>query len=860
MITIKAPIKPKATTPSTTPGTPFQEIFQTPSYQASQILSPEATQQQTTTIKPTAPPIVQDQIATTPSFTSPTPFQKIFQTPSYIAQQKLTEQERQKKIQLTRLVLQNLAQQRLGQIGGKATLPGGYLPRTTYLPGWQGTNITARDVLTVAMSNKYRNFANPIEAAKRDLLLARTRRMNISERIKTIDGFEIPSSEYGIYDVVTKNYPVTNESGQVVPGYLYEYSPKTKHMINIAGSEKNYNEYLKQIRDKPEFMYIFYAFQGGKGVGPLDIIPTFGVDIALASDKTTIGGASEREEALIRWLHSVKGSPDAGPTVENIGGAMIRSPTVQIALMSLITPLLVKTGTILTKTAVKGAPKIFSKLPIPSKNVVSKLITATEKFGGASGQSILQRQIPKNIYRWAVEGYKPAIQTTTRVIASQQTIKKLFTGPKATSYIDDVGNVVLKGTGKQIGYIDDFGRTILFKPKRTYGFLERTFISPEQTKKYSELLAKGITTEADVIARGTSGKNPWVQLQAIFEQSQYKAPKLFRSIRGVKYPYRSAELNIRLSSYPEFLPDELLLTESEAAQKAILKGTTPGKQYGSLYNVQPKSYMGFGGEQTPKLAKGLGPEFLTTQKLPGALSVASKKQINAFMKNIWAGKKWNPFTQQWDEAASSLILQPSRKILSLEEKAIIEQFTRGGEVIGKGVSKTIAPQFLIPIEQQLGFYPFLSFLGFRPMVYKPKTRTDVIKITHPEKQYNKIVAAIKKQQQNLKDFTDQQKILDQQQREVIGQMQEQMQSQAQAFKTPPVTESESIYEYPFVPKAPSRQPPPPRDGYVPMPIPPFIWFKPMGGKIAGKGEAEPYRVKYYNEYEMIQQLLRRVIF
>ncbi len=64
---------------------------------------------------------------------------------------------------------------------------------------------------------------------------------------------------------------------------------------------------------------------------------------------------------------------------------------------------------------------------------------------------------------------------------------------------------------------------------------------------------------------------------------------------------------------------------------------------------------------------------------------------------------------------------------------------------------------------------------------------------------------------------------------------------------------------------PSIEPP----GYIPVTpnnnIPPYIpkaspfWFPWMGGKFKRKGSSEPYAVQFFNEYEMVQNMLRDVI-
>ena len=112
-----------------------------------------------------------------------------------------------------------------------------------------------------------------------------------------------------------------NDAGQLVPGYQFEYSPKAKHMINVAGSADNYKKYLSIVRSHPELPAL-YSLSGGAGVGPIGIIPSMGVDLALASNKPGITGASEREEIIIKYLHRTKGSPEGGPTLEGLGRAI----------------------------------------------------------------------------------------------------------------------------------------------------------------------------------------------------------------------------------------------------------------------------------------------------------------------------------------------------------------------------------------------------------------------------------------------------------------------------------------------------------------------------------------------------------
>lgn len=517
----------------------------------------------------------------------------------------------------------------------------------------------------------------------------------------------IPKGQLGQFDVVKKGV-VKDETGRLVTGYTFSYSPESKRKIRIAGSIENYDKYLKMVRKRIELGGI-YAMMGGKGVGPLGIVPTMGWDLALASNKPGPTGATEREEILIEYLHRVKGSPEGGASLGGAARFIIDNPYVQLTAAEAL-PIV---GAAATKTGVRvgsrAAPHIFSKIPISGK-AASKLVGATSKLGGPAGQKITQREIYKNFMKWAIEGAVPAAKTVPKVISSSQTIKKLFS-EKAKTYIDDMGNIVLKSTKEPIGYIDDFNRVIMYKPKRTFGFVEREFISPKRAELYNkmiqnipltteekallrgkipgksygakyntatlqqklsrgtpltkseqqflqyEAMTKGLVPdetitkavlkpgksikEADFLMRGEPGK--WRQFQAIIEESSYKR----RPFRGIEHPYRSIEMQLKASNIPRYLPDEALLTETEAAKQALLRGKIPGRQYTSLYNIQ--KYRDLPGE-LPRMATGTpADEYLISKELSGAFTVASEKSKQFIgMKNIWAGRRWNPFTRKYE--------------------------------------------------------------------------------------------------------------------------------------------------------------------------------------------------------------------
>lgn len=663
----------------------------------------------------------------------------------------------------------------------------------------------------------------------------------------------IPKGRYGDFDVVTTTkktvpddlVPFAERYGtgpDVSTVYSFGYSDKSQHKIDMVGSVDDYDKYLNMVRSHPELVAI-YNLSGGKGVGPFGIIPSMGVDLALASNKPGITGASEREEVLIQYLHRQKGGADKGPSVAGLGRAIIESPYVQLAAGEAI-PVLTAAA---ARGAVRVAPRVLSKLP-GLRTPVSRLVGATGRIAGKKAVGdITKTTVGRHFLRWAQEGAVPVVKTTPKVIASSHTVKKLFSGSKATSYIDELGNVVLKSTNKPIGYLDDFNRVILYKPKRTWGFVEREFISKAQAKKYADLLKKGITPPEYVqVLRGQKGQNPWAQFQAIAEQSGYKK----KLLRGVKYPYRSKSLEISFADYPSYIPDEALLSESEAIKRAILRGKVPGRDYGSLYNVQSFT-------EPSDIARGIGPEFFKARKGSGWLTVAKERLLPTKMKNVWASKRWNPFTQEWDDVASaSLLRQPGT--VTPEERAIIRQLKEGGTLVGKGRSVGSAvSQFAIPVESQ-GFNEFLMFLGFRPLVYgkKPLSKQDYIQMV--EQQQKQMALTLRPPGQ----IRPPRQIVDQTQDVWQENIQRQHQAQRQAQRTIVPLIQETVSAPAGISRVRKPSKPKRAQGYMfPEPPLPFFWFPPMGGRVAGgRGRAMPYDVKYINEYELVQKMMRDVIF
>lgn len=166
----------------------------------------------------------------------------------------------------------------------------------------------------------------------------------VSNRIEPIDQFKadnpnviVPIGAAGSYDVVrvtTKKYPVVKSdmidplarilgysSARTQTQYEFSYSPKAIHKIEVAGSTDFYEPYLDIVRSHPELAAL-HLFSG-----------SLNIDLALASNKPGITGASEREEILIKHLHKWKGSPESKGDVGRMWTVAIpENPFVKIAL------------------------------------------------------------------------------------------------------------------------------------------------------------------------------------------------------------------------------------------------------------------------------------------------------------------------------------------------------------------------------------------------------------------------------------------------------------------------------------------------------------------------------------------------
>ena len=217
--------------------------------------------------------------------------------------------------------------------------------------------------------------------------------------------------------------------------------------------------------------------------------------------------------------------------------------------------------------------------------------------------------------------------------------------------------------------------TLKYKPVRKYGFAERSFIQPEILKKEADLLKQGLQRNFSVMVRGEGGKYPWRQINIVASKSRYR---LTPFLRNVKHFYGSVSFESRTSIYPTYRP--------------------PPPEIG-----------------------GIGPEFTKMTELKGFLSIA-KKTTSTEMKNIWAGKKWNPLKGIWEnqKAYATIMRQPAS--VSIEEQVTPQILRHVGEVSGKGISKKLPSVVMIPVERGVFTTTIPTTLLFRSLISEHKQK------------------------------------------------------------------------------------------------------------------------------------------
>lgn len=454
-------------------------------------------------------------------------------------------------------------------------------------------------------------------------------------------GVPLPPGQGDSYDVVR-----TTKIGRMTL-YKYDQSRVLQHKIRVAGSGRNYDEYLAKVRSQhPAHLAAAYALQGGEGVGPWGIVPTMGVDLALASRKPGIAGGSEWEEKLIRFKHEYQGRPGGAP---NVGRVVVLNPAAQMFAGGLIVKGAAKAAKPVIRAVVgpgvrvvgRGAPRavaqVSRRFPV-LRGVRGRLDAATARVSGLgardlagsagdyTGYRFSQTPVGRNLLNWARHGYVPASKTTPKILIA--TSARL--GPR-TEYVT---------------------RTIRYTPRREYGFAVREFVSPKTAARYNRLIGS-TTKEISVIGRGQAGRNPWYQLTRTVERNAYRRSRI--PGRGVTQNYGMAQSDIRYSSRaasgsqtaypPEFttLGDGVIVKakprpirkslsdfiRSKEGSSPILK--TISRRSGRTGLIEGRGYSRAAGRETGELlipGRGLGmlPDIMTMLAMRGAMQSQARRR------------------------------------------------------------------------------------------------------------------------------------------------------------------------------------------------------------------------------------------
>lgn len=741
------------------------------------------------------------------------------------------------------------------------------------VPGYELTGVTAGQVIKKIKSAKhptapYRARDLSIEQATRELMMSKAKTIPVNQFRREYPGIEVPTTEHYLYDVVKVGVPLEDESGNLVPGYLFMYSKelehKIKHMTRIAGSPENYNKYLRIVRNNPQLVAL-HAF-----AGPLNL------DLAFASNVPGITGASEREEILIRQLHRWKGSPEGGPSLERGLFAVIENPFVQIAGAEAFGVGVGKVaGGISGRLAARYGPRAvqaFNLAQIAAGGVLATptaIRTAKKVYEGEIGEAVSEATMFGLTFGAGITGYRIG-KGTPKLFGKYKGLTPYEAGFKKGLVKSKRFDPIQK---EYFNIVSDIKQDL--RIRRVIPFQEEpTYRNVEALKRYNQ-------QRADILR--TVIKNQLIALKhraqisggaGTEKVSTHDIDELFRSAKDpvvLEYIARKLGIDPNLVFDPHQLPSTGQIVTRGGAPKqppyvypSGQRGIQLTEQFGRLTDssfelaharrvkdiseavrILDLIYGKTGG--IPKHMQPKVTRFLELSAILEADPRIMDPALNKLLYDSGIGKKlWNVRTKFYRKVLPETYLSKQFKALSKKDLTVLQNFIESRGI--SAIPPSISMAFGDPSSGMAAWSAFFSSLsrsGY-PSDY-PSGYPSVYPSGYPSVTPGKPVYPKKSP-----DESGYPSVYD------SGYPSEYPSYPGTpsfpSLPSPgyPSPATPSYPYYPYSPSYPSDVPPPP------PPPPPFWWG--MGGRIAGRGQAEPYGVRYYNEYEMIQKMMREVIF
>jgi len=749
------------------------------------------------------------------------------------------------------------------------------------LPGYEQTGIPSRAVMRLATSKGYRTSPTAIESATKQIMLTRAKTKNIGDIYKRNQfisehpDVEIPTSPYGAYDRVTVGTPMYNEAGQVVPGYQFSYSPKAKHKIRIAESTENYDKYLSIVRNHPELAAL-HTF-----AGPLNI------DLALASNKPGITGASEREEILIKQLHAWKGSPEGGPDIGRGAMAVIENPFVQIALGKAGGMAIGKlTGSASGYLAARYGPRAVQAFNLAQLAAGGALVgpqaysIGKKAYEGKTAEAIgditmfgltfaagiegyrLGKGTPKLFGKSKgltpyEAGYKKGLVKSKRFDPLQKEYYNIVSEIKQDLRLRHVMPVQEEPTYTNVRALEQYNKQ---KADILRNVIKNQLISLKNRAQISGGAGTEKPSTGDIDELFRSAKDPvilkyiarklGIDPNVVFDPHQLPRTGQIITRGGAPkeppYPYPSGQRGIRFTEQFGRLADSSM----ELAHKGRIKDISEAVRMLDL--VYKKS----GG-----IPKNIQPKVQRFLELSAILEQDPRimdPSMSRLLYDSGIGKKlWSVRTKFYQKVLPETYLAKQFQALSKSDLATLQNYLSIRS--GGGLPPSLSMAFSDPsygVGSWVAFFSGLSRSHKRPPSTLPSTLIgDTTSPKYPSE--SKFYPSYPPKPPSPKKSKPSKSVS-----EPPSAYPSKMSKSP--YSKPPYYPPG--YPYPLIPSSPSSEYP-----YYPYPSSPIsevitppegmILFPPgFAGKIAGKGKAEPYSVKYFNEYEAIQDLLRNVIF
>lgn len=709
---------------------------------------------------------------------------------------------------------------------------------------------------------------------------------------------QIPRSKYGDYDIVR----VTRVQGPTPSSYreqyVFDYSNVSKHKIKIAGSTENYNKYLRIVREHPEVagLHLF--------AGPLNI------DLAMASNVIGPSGASEREDILIEQLHRWKGSPKGKGDLARMGSAIIENPFVQISLAEAggmaAGKLLTGAGSYLTARFGPRAAQIFNIAQAGAGTAIAA--PTVYDIGQEYYEGEYEEAVPKTVMAGLLlgagwEGYRegraaPKLWGRYKGLTPAEAgfqkglVKSKLYDPLQKEYLNTIAKIKqdLRLRHPQIIQKDP------------------TFADVQALKQYDQrqvtLLRNAIKNQLIMLknkAQASGGA-------ATEKVNTHDIDNLFRRARDpvvLNYIARKLGIDPNMVFDPHQLPRTGSIITQYGTPKEppyIYKSGARGIRYTEQWFRKAESAAALAHEGRVKDIKDaqtlLNLIYQRTGGVPSHMKdVVSRYQVlsaelaasprmmdpkaSQLLYHSGLGKKfWDLRTKFYQKTLTKSYLNTQfDKLTALEKAAFTDMISSaaGGylppSITMKSPSMAVSDWSSV-FNQLSGMYPGLdpSYVAALSQAYtvsqpgyKPKKS---IKKISPGPDLRSIFVS-----DFLSMFPGSQSYVPPS--EQIRPPYPYKRSKPYISPQPPYYIDLSEYYSPPPPSSSiwskdySSPPPPPSSYYTesyspPPPLPPpppaFLFWPWFGGKVASRGRADPYAVKYINEWELMQDLMRKVIF